>query len=136
VPSGGGLITLVDRCSFYVLDDDPVILDLMVKLLEMSGHSVSYSSDSVNAATEINAIKPDCLITDLVMPDRDGLDVVESLCEYGALSSMTIIMVTTRTKDMWRQMAQDKGVHGFIPKPIDPETFVGLVEEIISARSG
>lgn len=127
-------MTSTNYYTFFILDDDPVMLGLMTRLLEMEGHHVVSSTDSINAAARINDTKPDCLITDLVMPHRDGLDVVDDLSEFGAFPTLTIIIVTTRTKDMWRKMALDKGVHGFIPKPIDPETFADQVSDIILAR--
>ncbi len=125
-------MTPANSLTFFVLDDDSVILSLMVKLLELEGHQVVYANDSLDAVAEIAKLKPDCLITDLVMPGRDGLDVVGDICEHGGLGSITIIMVTTRTKEMWQEMARAKGVHGFISKPIDPAAFAGQVMAIVS----
>jgi CheY-like chemotaxis protein len=120
--------------TFFVLDDDPVILKFMVKLLEAGGHAVHSSSDSLSAIKLVHELKPDCLITDLVMPGRDGLDVVGDLRDGGHNVDLKIIMVTTRTKDIWKEMARKRGVDHFIHKPIDGGTFVGQVIDILSSE--
>ena len=65
------------------------------------------------------------------MPGMDGLQLIDELKGAALLQSMKIIMVTTRTDDLWKKMAQEKGVDGFINKPLNTKTFGGQIMEII-----
>ena len=117
--------------KFVVVDDEAAMLKIITALLEAEGHDVITESDSLAAAKLISREKPDCLITDLVMPGMDGLQLIGELKGGAQLQNMKVVMVTTRTDDLWRKMAQEKGVDGFINKPLDPQTFATQVARII-----
>ncbi|MBK5105722.1 MAG: response regulator, partial [Burkholderiales bacterium] len=58
--------------KFLIVDDDPIILQLMKAVLEEVGHSVKCFESSLKALREIPVERPDCVISDVIMPDMDG----------------------------------------------------------------
>jgi len=118
--------------KIIVVDDEDVMLKIITTLLKAAGHEVIPENDSLTAVKLIAQEKPDCLITDLVMPGLDGLQMIGELKGVAQLQNMKIIMVTTRTDDLWKKMALEKGVDGFINKPLDTKMFAAEVNDIIS----
>ena len=116
--------------SFFVIDDDFQMIELLSALLKDRGHQVSAYTSSTVAMNEIESIRPDCLITDLVMGDMDGLELVRELRSKPIHRDMKIVMVTSKTKDLWRNKAYKVGVDNFITKPVDTITFVSEIEAI------
>ena len=64
---------------FYLVDDDPDIIALVRAVLEQAGHSVDSSTSSVQALKEIVARRPDCVVTDVMMPEMDGFELTREL---------------------------------------------------------
>ena len=118
--------------NFYVVDDDPDILMLLRALLEMGGHSVTASGSSLQALKEIPAARPDCVITDLMMPDMDGFELCRELRSRPDLASMKIIVLSAKSYDFDRRRAKELGADGYIVKPIQADSFARSVAEIVS----
>src|SRR5512138_1849500 len=74
--------------KFYLVDDDPEVLALLARLLEDAGHRVQASASSVAALKEIPAARPDCVITDIMMPVMDGFELTRELRRRPELSRL------------------------------------------------
>ena len=121
--------------KFYIVDDDADIIAFMTLLLETAGHKVSSSIAGATALPEIKAKRPDCVLTDLVMAEMDGLDLSRELRKVPELSGLKIIFVSARANEYWRDHARDAGADGYLGKPLDAKTFVEQVENIIEGRN-
>ncbi len=116
----------------YIVDDDPDIIEIMTLLLDAAGHRVSSSVAGATAIPEIVDFKPDILLTDLVMAELDGLELCHELRENKGLLAMNIAFVSAKTDEFWRERASNAGARGYIPKPIDTDTFVETVEALVA----
>jgi two-component system, OmpR family, alkaline phosphatase synthesis response regulator PhoP len=116
----------------YIVDDDPDMIEIMTLLLDAAGHRVSSSVAGATAIPEIVDFKPDILLTDLVMAELDGLELCHELRENKGLLAMNIVFVSAKTDEFWRERASDAGALGYIPKPIDSDTFVETVEALVA----
>ena len=121
--------------KFYIVDDDADIISFMTLLLEAAGHEVSSNVAGATALTEIKAKRPDCVLTDLVMADMDGLDLCRELRKMPELSGLKIIFVSARSSEYWRTHALEAGADGYVGKPLDADTFARRVETIIEGRN-
>lgn len=65
--------------TIYVFDDEPSILLMIKKMLEKAGHEVSTALNGREGMELINAKKPDLLITDILMPEKEGLETIMEL---------------------------------------------------------
>ena len=118
---------------FYVVDDDPSILALVAKVLESAGHSVSKSGSSLQAMKEIPVLRPECVITDLMMPEMDGFELTRELRRRPELTGMMIIVLSVKSYDFDRRRAKELGADGYITKPIQRELLLPQIEEIVSS---
>ena len=118
--------------SFFIVDDDLDLIEFMTVVLEDAGHKVKSSVDGVPALSAINAMRPDCVLTDLVMADLDGLALCDEIRANKDLSATKIIVVSARAPEYWRDKAAAHGAQGYIAKPLDPETFAREVESLLA----
>jgi CheY-like chemotaxis protein/ribonuclease BN (tRNA processing enzyme) len=117
---------------FFIVDDDPDILSLVARILEDAGHSVQSATTGRQALQEIPALRPDCVITDIIMPELDGFELTRELRRRPELKSMKIIVLSMKAYDFDRRRARELGADGYITKPIQRDTFMKAVAAIVS----
>ena len=118
--------------KFYIVDDDPDILELLRRVLEKAGHTVVSSESSRQALEEIPGERPDCVITDLMMPELDGFELCRELRRRPELGAMKIIVLSAKSYDFDRRRARELGADGYIVKPIRAETLLAEIDEFVS----
>ena len=116
---------------FLIVDDDTSTIEIYKRLLERDGHQVTSLTSSIDVLAKIAEIKPDCVLCDLIMPNFDGIDVFKKLRDQNNFSRPLFIIVTSKHFDSDRKRAVDMGVDGYLTKPINPETFVNEILEIL-----
>ena len=119
------------KISFYIIDDDPDMVEMMTMLLKDSGHAVSSSTSSKKALAEIQSQEPDCVIADVMMPEMDGIELCKQLRSKTKLKDMLIVMISAKAYEFDQKRALEFGADGFLVKPVNAETFVDKLEHII-----
>lgn len=120
--------------KIVLIDDDPDIVEIISLLLSDGGHSVTTSPAGVNAISLIRKKRPDVILTDLVMAEMDGIEFCREIRADKSLDNISIIMISARTDDVWKEKSQLAGANGFIEKPIDAATFVRDVEALTAGK--
>jgi len=113
-------------------------MELMVYLLEAYGHIALTSSDGESGVEVAIRELPDLIICDINLPKLDGYGVVEKIRKQAALLWTPVVAVTALAMVGDREKLLEAGFDAYIGKPIEPETFVRQVEELIAEdkRSG
>lgn len=119
------------KTSFYVVDDDPIVLKTMATLLKSAGYTVTTSTDSSEVISDIARKKPDCVISDLMMPEVDGLQLCQQVLGHKGLKNTKFIVVSAKAYEFDLKRSYVFGAHGYLRKPINPETFIERIERII-----
>lgn len=122
------------KYHFFVIDDDKDFIELCKTLLESAGHKVSSSTSSDNALEKIVDLQPDCVLSDLTMPHLDGLELYRRIKEHPEIKQPIYIIVTSKRYEYDMQHALQLGIKGYIVKPLNIETFVDEVLEIIEDK--
>ena len=120
--------------KFFVVDDDPDALALVECLLVTAGHEVVTCNSSVDALRNIPSRAPDCVITDLMMPGMDGFELTRGLRRRKELARTKILILSAKSYDFDRRRAKEMGADGYLTKPINRETFLKSINEIVSDR--
>ena len=100
-------------------------LSLMLKALD---HEVDTAVDGIDALKQIENTKYKLIITDLEMPNMNGLEMVESLRAWHETQNIPIIMITSRSTSKHRQLASQAGVSEYLTKPVDSGTLKRTVD--------
>jgi CheY-like chemotaxis protein len=120
--------------KFFIVDDDPDTLAVVSRLLTDAGHEVTARASSAGAIAEITEARPDCVVTDVMMPVMDGFELTRELRRNPELASMKILILSAKSYDFDRRRAKEMGADGYITKPIKRETFLKSVNEFVSNR--
>lgn len=120
--------------KFLIVDADPVGLQQMKAVLEEAGHSVTHYHSSVVALREIQMTQPDCVITDIIMPEMDGFELCWELRRLPNLAALKIIICTSKSYDFDRRRAKELGANGYITKPIERDGLLRAIADILSEQ--
>jgi len=116
-----------------VVDDDHDIRELVRALLTLAGHDVSLADGAINAMQILRRERIEVLITDANMPNFSGFDLLKMVRLEG-LDKLGIVMLTARREAADIRLAIQHGVHDYIVKPINPDTFVNKIAALIEKR--
>lgn len=125
---------MAERLSFFVVEDDALLAQLMCDLLEAAGHDASFSTDSGTALGDIINRQPDCVILDIMMPGVDGFELCHRLKENPRTRECRVVVVSAKAYEADRSRALEAGAIGFIRKPIEPEGFAETVMRLVQDR--
>ncbi len=103
-----------------VVDDDPAILLMLKRLLTNAGHEVHTAANGQNALRMVLEFQPRILITDWMMPEMTGLQLIKTLRETELGHVMYVIVMTVLNDNESLVQAFDAGADDFITKPVDP----------------
>ncbi|MDV7339080.1 response regulator [Terasakiella sp. A23] len=114
-----------------LVDDDKALIKTLSLVLEKAGHQVSVYHAATSAILDITDEQPDLVITDISMIGMDGLSLIEELRKAPQLSETSYIVISGNEGEGWEQKAIVAGARGYIPKPIDLETFPLQIIKIV-----
>ena len=110
-----------------VVDDDKEVVRLMRAYLEQAGYEVLVAYDGETAVHNLRREKPDLMLLDLMLPDRDGWDITRLVRGDPALAHMPIIMLTARVEDTDKIIGLEIGADDYVTKPYNPREVVARV---------
>lgn len=121
-----------------IVEDNEASLALVEYLLKAAGHETVAATDGGQALALGQQSRPDLVICDLQMPVADGYSVLSQLREDPALRQVPVIALTAFSRGNDRTNALVAGFDGYLSKPIDPEVFIGQIEQYLEPqlRSG
>jgi len=135
-PPPRGSDPLLRGLNVLVVDDDPQALNFARAALEQYGAQVTTASSSREARERFEHETPDVLVSDLVMPEQDGLDLLRDLraleARHGRRTPAAALTALARAED--RRRAFDAGYQIHVAKPVDPYELASAVEAL--ARDG
>ena len=110
-----------------VVDDDREVVRLMRAYLEQAGYEVLAAYDGETALHMLRREKPDLLLLDLMLPDRDGYDITRLVRGDPTLAHIPIIMLTARVEDTDKIIGLEIGADDYVTKPYNPREVVARV---------
>lgn len=113
------------------IDDSPVILQTLKKILEGAGYRTLAISEPMRGVAKLIENQPDVIILDLVMPNASGYSVCKFLRQTSVFEKTPIIVLTSRDTLIDRNRAKLVGASDFLGKPPDPEKTLALVEKYL-----
>ena len=112
-------------------DDSASIRQMVSFTLSQAGYEVLAAVDGKDALGKLNGSTVNMLITDLNMPNMDGIELIREVRSNPAYKFMPIIMLTTESQAAKKQEAKAAGATGWIVKPFKPEQLVGVVKKVL-----
>ena len=120
------------RPNVLLIEDMPSLQLVYKSVLMSAGHVVRVAGTAADGMAQFIEAVPDVVLLDLVLPDRDGLDVMQDML---ALHPETAVIVITANGSINKAVeAMRAGAHEFLVKPFDEQRFLGAVENAASDR--
>jgi PAS domain S-box-containing protein len=119
------------RLRVLVAEDNPVNQELVLHLLERRGHSVIVAENGKQAIAALAKHKFDLVLMDVQMPEMGGIEATQEIRrkEKSAGGHIPIFAMTAHAMRGDRERCLAAGMDGYIPKPIDPKSFLRTIEE-------
>jgi two-component system, chemotaxis family, chemotaxis protein CheY len=113
--------------------DDSVSVRQMVSFtLKKEGYEILEAFDGVDAVSKLNGnTSVHMMITDLNMPNMDGIELIKNVRMNPKYKFMPIIMLTTESQDGRKQEGKAAGATGWIVKPFKPEQLLGVIKKVL-----
>jgi CheY-like chemotaxis protein len=120
--------------SILVVDDDEMVRDAIASALKRAGYSVLEAADGREAATRFKSQPVDLVITDILMPERDGLETIQSL-NHGP-DPVPIIAMTglSSRSSLYLEMARTFGAVRVLEKPFELTELIQVTRELLAAK--
>lgn len=114
-----------------VVEDDPQNLYLVTYLLEKSGYEVVVARDGEEGVERARESKPDLVLMDMLLPRMDGYEATQRIRAEAGGDAPRVVALTAYSMKGDKARVIEAGCEGYIPKPLDPSTFVDEVEKYL-----
>lgn len=122
--AGGGEVVM----KVLVVDDSQAEIRLLQGVLQQGGfHSVAIS-DPTKVEEAIEQERPNVILLDVVMPQRNGFQVCRDLKSQELYSKIPVILVTSKAAPSDRYWGEQQGANGYVAKPFTPEELLSAVK--------
>ncbi len=121
------------ECQILVVDDSETVIELVVALLSMQHYQVSSCNSGAEALQWLQRTNPDLIITDLMMPDMDGFDLIARI-RAGYNYFVPVIMFTASNSESDRIKALNNGADDFLTKPINRYELQARVRNLLRLK--
>jgi DNA-binding response OmpR family regulator len=116
------------RRQVLVVDDEPLVRNLLVRLLSMEGYEVIEAEDGKTAMGVLATVQPDLVLLDVMLPARDGLDV---LSDVRRTSDVPVILVSARGDEADRVIGLKMGADDYVVKPFSAAELSARIESVL-----
>ncbi|MDP9794266.1 DNA-binding response OmpR family regulator [Catenuloplanes nepalensis] len=117
-----------------VVDDDPIVSDVVRRYLEQDGCEVRLAGDGAAGLAAVAAERPDLVVLDLMMPGVDGLEVCRRLRRE--LPDLPVVMLTALGEEADRVLGLEVGADDYVTKPFSPRELVLRIRSVLRRTGG
>jgi CheY-like chemotaxis protein len=110
------------------VDDDPLTLETLKKSVEIFGHEAILASSGEQAQLLIGEQAPDLILTDMRLPDMDGLSLVKIIKNNPKVAEIPVIMLSASPEMDASQVSLEAGAEEFLAKPVRLQTLQMVIE--------
>ena len=121
--------------SVLVVDDEPNIVLSLEFIMKQAGFEVRVARNGDEALGAIAASPPDLVLLDVMMPNRDGYDVCQTIRANPAWKDIHIVMLTAKGRDIEREKGMALGADDYITKPFSTREVIARVEQFLEVPS-
>lgn len=121
--------------KILVIDDNPTMRDLVKDILDKGGFEITLAEDGVDGINKLNESTPEVVITDIVMPNKEGFETISDI--RASNPQIYIIAMSgggTMDKEVLLDIAEKLGAHKTLKKPFQPSMLLETVNSLLSTK--
>jgi CheY-like chemotaxis protein len=115
--------------KILIADDEQDFLSLIKIRLEAAGYEVTTASDGIEALKQVEKIRPDMVILDILMPKLDGYEVCRLLKFDERYKSLPVVILSARAQDIDKEMGRLVRADAYISKPINDQDLLETIKK-------
>jgi two-component system OmpR family response regulator len=119
------------RPRVLVVDDEPIILELISTRLGLAGYEVFTARDGHQALNRLPEVKPAAMVLDINMPGMDGFAVLRHMTLMGAYQNVAVMVLTARNNAGDVERAISLGARDYLAKPFKDEQLINRVGRLL-----
>ena len=123
----------MDRRRILVVDDEERMVRFIRMNLEYDGFQVSEAANGKQAIQKLRDVMPDLILLDVMLPDMDGFEVLETIRE---ITTVPVIMLTAKGEEDDRVRGLKNGADDYVVKPFSPRELVSRIEAVLRRTEG
>ena len=120
--------------KILVADDDSIFLQFTRSLLEDRGYDVVTADDGEKALATVRLEMPDLVVTDLVMPYKNGLEIIREMRADPALSHIPVIVISMKDKEPDIVHGLEEGADDYVVKPVHALELATRIKKLLARR--
>lgn len=114
-----------------LVDDEPVLRSALRQYLEFAGHAVDEAYDGDDALARAQRDRPDVVVSDVLMPRRDGMSLCRAMRANPALSRVPFLFITARGSPPELAGEIEQIADGCVVKPFEPDQLLQAIEHAV-----
>jgi two-component system alkaline phosphatase synthesis response regulator PhoP len=120
-----------------VVDDDPDLVETITAFLEAQDYEVIQAYGGIEGLQKVRSEKPDVVVLDVMMPDKDGFEVCKEMKADPSLSTIPVLLLTAVGSKIHEsrytlRMGMETEADDYVDKPVDPEEIATRVKKLLS----
>ncbi|MEM6296422.1 MAG: response regulator [Myxococcota bacterium] len=117
--------------TILVIEDDPSVRTLLSKSLRAKGYNVETSEDGLAGLTRLEALRPDLIIVDIMMPRLDGMTFVRAIKGHEQTNPIPVIFLTAKNDPKTMIQGINLGARFYVTKPFQVDELLAKVEKAL-----
>ncbi len=118
-----------------VIDDDDAIRQLISKVLSAHGFETVVATDGLDALMQMETACPDFIVSDMMMPNLDGLSLLKALKRQAATTHIPVIFISAKSEALDIADGMRAGAFYYLTKPFRRDDLVSRVREVVAKLS-
>jgi CheY-like chemotaxis protein len=124
---------MAEKKRILLLDDSTITLEMEKAVLEDRGYKVAIASNLLEFQAQLDRFQPEIILTDLMMPDISGKDIVRVLKQDFHTEKIPIVLFSSKTDDELAEISEQAGADGFLSKSHGIDKLGDMVDELVDS---
>ncbi len=122
--------------TIMIVDDSAMIREMVCEHLKQQGLAVVEAFDGADAIEKVKVSLPDLVVTDVVMPNKNGYELCRWLKSDPKAQSIPVIMCTTKSEEFDKYWGLKQGADAYITKPYNPDELLNAIKQLLAKVKG
>ncbi|MCP4358772.1 MAG: response regulator [Chloroflexi bacterium] len=123
------------KATILIVDDEAANLGVLYECLQQTGYKVFITKTAADTLRQVDRIRPDLILLDIMLPDMDGFELCRRLKKNQQISDTLIIFLSALTDTVDKLKGLDLGAVDYITKPFDPAEVVARVDKHLTIKT-
>jgi len=119
--------------TVLVIEDEPNIAEALTFILQRDGWRVLTHANGADAMEAVTRVAPDAVILDVMLPNRNGYDILRDLRTREATRALPVLILTAKGQARDRELAEDAGASRFMTKPFANDEITCMLRGMVGA---